>query len=221
MMRLDAAETARRLPYADLVPAIARAARELAAGTLNAPERLALPIGPKASLLCMPAAASDIGITKIVTVHLENPARAIPAIQGEVIVFDVTTGERLLLLDGPTVTARRTAAVTLLAIDRLSQDRPRTALLIGSGVQAAEHVRALVDYFDVREFWIAGRSLLSASRFCDNLRSKYSEIRVAPITASMLEPTGLGTDVVVALTTSKTPVIPAQLPDTTLVQDFL
>lgn len=107
-MPLDAAETARRLPYNDLVPAIALAARELTAGTLNAPERLALQITPRASLLCMPAAAPDIGITKIVTVHPDNRAADLPAIQGEMIVFDVHTGQCLLLLDGPTVTARRT-----------------------------------------------------------------------------------------------------------------
>src|SRR5687767_11112924 len=95
-MRLDAAETARRLPYNELVPAIAQAASELAASKLNAPERLAIPIGSGDSLLCMPATASDIGITKIVTVHQGNRARGLPAIQGEVIVFDIDTGERLL-----------------------------------------------------------------------------------------------------------------------------
>lgn len=216
MTRLDAVETARRLPYTELVPAIAQAARELAAGKLNAPERLALRVGPNASLLCMPATASDIGITKIVTIHPDNRARALPVIQGEVIVFAVDTGERLLLLDGPTVTARRTAAVTLLAIDKLSQARPRTALLIGTGMQAATHAEALMEYFDLRSFWIAGTTLPSAASFCNDLQSKYPQIRAAPISAATLEPSGLGTDVVIALTTSKYPVVPAQLPDTTL-----
>lgn len=216
MISLDAKETASRLPYAALVPAIARAARELVAGTLNAPERLAVPVGAKASLLCMPAVGPDIGITKIVTVHPQNAAHALPVIQGEVIVFDVNTGKRLMLLDGPTVTARRTAAVTLLAIDKLAPRPPRSALLIGTGVQSAAHAEALIEYFGVRSFHIAGQQLRSAAKFCESLRSKYPETTATPTVASTLARTGLGTDLVIALTTSTTPVVPEQLPDSTL-----
>lgn len=218
MKRFDAAETARRLPYSELVAEIALAARELAAGTLNAPERLAIEIGTgtQASLLCMPAVGPDIGITKIVTVHPKNASHGLPAIQGEVVVFDVRTGQRIMLLDGPTLTARRTAAVTLLAIEKLSQDPPRTALLIGTGVQTAAHVEALLEYFGVRSFWIAGRELHAAVLFCEQARSRHPEIRATPLATATLEPYGLGTDLVIALTTSRVPVIPALLPDTTL-----
>lgn len=216
MRHLNAAQTAQKLPYAELVPAIARAAAELSTGKLNAPERLALPIGPSAALLCMPATSSDIGITKVVTVHQENRARGLPAIQGEVIVFDINTGERLLLLDGPTVTARRTAAVTLLGIEKLLPRRPQSALLIGTGVQAAAHVEALIDYFDVQSFSIAATSLPSATKFCNELCSRHPDIRAVPMTASMLDPAGVGTDVVIAATTSKVPVVPPELPDTAL-----
>lgn len=216
MIELDAAETARRLPHSELVPAIARAAHELATGGLNAPERLAVGVGPHATLLCMPAVASDIGIAKIVTVHPQNATHALPVIQGEVVVFDTSTGRRLMLLDGPTVTARRTAAVTLLAIDTLATQPPRSALLIGTGVQAAAHVEALIEYFDVRSFWTAGRTLQSATIFCETLRARHPGINVVPVVASALEPAAIGADVVIALTTSRIPVIPPQLPDTTL-----
>jgi 1-piperideine-2-carboxylate/1-pyrroline-2-carboxylate reductase [NAD(P)H] len=216
VITLDAAETARRLPYSDLVPAIALAARELAAGTLNAPERLAIEIAPKASLLCMPATGQDIGIAKIVTVHPQNASHGLPAIQGEVIVFDAKTGQRLMLLDGPTVTARRTAAVTLLAIEKLARQPPRTALLIGTGVQARTHVEALMDYFGVQSFWIASRHLQSAALFCEKLHARHPEARAVPVALATLEPFELRTDLVIALTTSQVPVIPAQLPDATL-----
>jgi 1-piperideine-2-carboxylate/1-pyrroline-2-carboxylate reductase [NAD(P)H] len=215
-MQLDASATARKLPYSALVPAIANAARELAGGLLSAPERLSIPIGTNAALLCMPAVGPDIGITKIVTVHPQNAAHALPAIQGEVIVFDSATGRRLLLLDGPTVTARRTAAVTLLAVETLAPRRPRSALLIGTGVQSAAHAEALVDYFDVRSFVVAGTALQSAVTFCDTLRAKHQGISATPVLASKLDPAGHDTDLVIALTTARTPVVPSQLPDTTL-----
>lgn len=216
MTRLNAIETARRLPYSELVRAIERAARELAAGAINAPERLALEIGGKASLLCMPAVGADIGITKVVTVHPQNASHGRPAIQGEVIVFNANTGERLMMLDGPTVTARRTAAVTLLAIEKLMPHPPCTALLIGTGAQAAAHADALLEYFGVRSFRIASREPRGAARFCEQLRATHSEVHAVPVSTATLEPSGVGSDLVIALTTSKTPVIPATLPDSTL-----
>lgn len=216
MIRLNPEETAKRLPYAELVQAIARAARETASGVLKAPDRLVMPVGEQATLLCMPAAGADIGIVKVVTVHMQNASRALPAIQGEVIVFDAASGQRHMLLDGPTITARRTAAVTLLGIDTLAQRPPRSALIIGTGVQAAAHVDALTDYFGIRAFWIAGRELRQTTAFCEQLRSKYPGIDAAPVATSALEPTGTGTDIVVAATTSRTPVIPSRLPDATL-----
>jgi 1-piperideine-2-carboxylate/1-pyrroline-2-carboxylate reductase [NAD(P)H] len=220
MLRLDHVETARRLPYASLVPAIARAARELATGELNVPERLVISLGrnvdSKNSLLCMPAAGPDLGVTKVVTVHQHNHIHALPAIQGEVIVFDVDTGRRLLLLDGPTVTARRTAAVTLLAIDRLAQTPPQTALLIGTGTQSAAHVAALFEYFGVRSVWIAGRQSQSAAAFCERAMATHAGLRAVPVDASMIESVSASIDVVIALTTSRVPVVPARLPDNTL-----
>lgn len=215
-MRLDAADTARKLPYAELVPEIARVAREYASGALTAPERLVVPLDNNATLLCMPAVAHDIGITKIITVHQQNAALGLPVIQGEVIVLEACSGRRLIMLDGPTVTARRTAAVTMLAIERLLPRRPQSVLLIGTGVQAAAHLDALVEYFDVRTFWLAGRELRATQRFSDIMCAARPGMHSTAVTVSSLESQAATADVVIALTTSRTPVIPAQLPSTTL-----
>ncbi|MFX7906702.1 hypothetical protein ABTK51_20520, partial [Acinetobacter baumannii] len=74
-----------------------------------------MPVPGPGRLLLMPASNADIAITKMITVHPPPPARSLPAIHGEVVVMDAQTGVRRLLLDGPTVTAHRTAAVSLLA----------------------------------------------------------------------------------------------------------
>jgi 1-piperideine-2-carboxylate/1-pyrroline-2-carboxylate reductase [NAD(P)H] len=95
MRVLNAAETAAALPYAQLVPAIGQAVRELAAGKINAPERLVVTTDARSVLLCMPALGSDLGVTKLITVHNDNARHGLPAIQGEVTVFDVATGRRL------------------------------------------------------------------------------------------------------------------------------
>lgn len=216
MILLNAEETAQALPYRELVPAIARTARELAAGVLNAPERLVVPVGANGALLAMPAVAPDIGITKLITVQPDNTARGLATIQGELIAFRTETGRRLLLADGPTVTARRTAAVTLLAIDTLQTRTPHSALLIGTGVQARAHAVALADYSRVRKFWIAGSTLQRAKTFIESLHAALPDAQMIPLACSDIDPESVDADVVIALTTSRTPVMPAHLPAATL-----
>ena len=212
MRLLDPAATALALPYAKLVPAIAEAAVQLARGDIRAPERMVVPVGASSVLLCMPAIGRDIGVTKLITVHSDNARYGLPAIQGEVMVFDCETGHRLLLLDGPTVTARRTAAVTMLGIQRLLPRRPRSVLLIGCGVQATAHADALVEVFGVSRFYVTSRETSRAAAFCEALAARHPGIEAQATDISGCPPT----DVVIALTTSRTPVIPADLPRDTL-----
>nr|WP_315205535.1 delta(1)-pyrroline-2-carboxylate reductase family protein [uncultured Albidiferax sp.] len=214
MQILNAEQTARALPYDQLVPAVAQAARELAQQQINAPERLVVPMAEGGVLLAMPAVAHDLSVTKLVTVHPRNGAHGLPVIQGEVVVIDTATGRRLALLDGPTVTARRTAAVTLLGIQTLAVRKPTSALLIGTGAQAAAHADALVEHLGIAEFWVAARSLASAQAFCTALQTRYPQVRA--IAVDDLEHALPTTDLVLALTTSRTPVIPAHIAAHTL-----
>lgn len=212
MKIFDATQTAQALPYAQLVPAVARAARELAAGLIRAPERQVVPIDGDSVLLSMPAIGSDLGVTKLITVHARNGAHGLPAIQGEVIVFDTATGLRRALLHGPTVTARRTAAVTLLGIETLAPRKPASAVIIGSGIQAEAHIEALSDYFGIRDFRVAGRNQERTSEFCKRMSGRLPGINALPIDMAALLPAAAQAGLVIALTTSRSPVIPADLP---------
>ncbi|WP_286758353.1 delta(1)-pyrroline-2-carboxylate reductase family protein [Ralstonia sp. RL] len=216
MQSLDRARTAAALPYSRLVPALAQAARELAAGAIRAPERQVVAIDAASVLLSMPAIGADLGVAKLITVHANNAAHGLPAIQGEVIVFDTASGRRLALLDGPTVTARRTAAMTLLGIATLAPQRPRSALLIGAGVQAAAHADALAEYFGIAQFWVAARDAAGAGEFCRALQERHAGAVARPLAAGTLARELPETDVVIALTTAQTPVIPAALAPHTL-----
>jgi 1-piperideine-2-carboxylate/1-pyrroline-2-carboxylate reductase [NAD(P)H] len=213
---LNAEQTAHALPYDKLVPAIAQAAQQLANGEINAPERLVVGMGGNGVLLCMPAVAKDLSSTKVITVHGDNARHNLPAIQGEVVVFDTGTGRRLALLDGPTVTARRTAAVTLHGIALLAPAKPVSALLIGTGVQAAEHAEALATYFGIKRFRVASRNVTNAQKFCDGLARRHPGVSFEAVKIEDLSAACQDVDLVIALTTSTTPVIPAQLPSRTM-----
>jgi 1-piperideine-2-carboxylate/1-pyrroline-2-carboxylate reductase [NAD(P)H] len=209
-------QTVQALPYSKLVPAVAEAARELAAGTIVAPERQVVTIDAASVLLSMPAIGHDVSATKLITVHGNNAQHQLPAIQGEVVVFETATGRRLALLDGPTVTARRTAAMTLLGIETLARRKPAAVLIIGTGTQAAAHADALVEYFGVSNFLIAGFTHADAESFASAFRQRHGGLNVQAFAAESLKREVPETDVIIALTTSTVPVIPAAIPPSTL-----
>ncbi|MFC5478273.1 bifunctional Delta(1)-pyrroline-2-carboxylate/Delta(1)-piperideine-2-carboxylate reductase [Massilia suwonensis] len=194
----DRAQTAALLDFAELVDALALAAGELEAGAIRSPERLVVPLGAGAVMLSMPATADDIGIHKLVNVHPGNGRLGLPTIHGAVTVCDAATGRILCVLDGPEVTGRRTAAVTLLAMRRLLPQPPRHVLLIGTGTQARYHVQALQALHPQAQIWIQGRTAQAALRFCE----EHKQLR--PLDASAPD-----MDAVVTLTTSTEPVYDA------------
>ena len=104
---LDAAATAACLPWDALATEIAALLQD---STVSVPARTVLPLPQGGSLFVMPATDSRVAMAKLITLTPANTGTGRPAIQGDVVVFDVTTGERRLVLDGPTITARRTAS---------------------------------------------------------------------------------------------------------------
>jgi 1-piperideine-2-carboxylate/1-pyrroline-2-carboxylate reductase [NAD(P)H] len=153
---LAAAPTAERLPYPALV---AQVRALLADPTVEVPERLVLPLPGGGSLFVMPALDGRIAITKLITFTPANAGTARPAIQGDVVVFDVASGQRLLVLDGPTVTARRTAAVSLLAAQALAPVTEGPLLIVGAGAQGRAHLDAFAQGLPLRQVLVASRSV--------------------------------------------------------------
>jgi ornithine cyclodeaminase len=119
----------------------------------------------------MPAHDANIAITKLITYVADNPARGLPAIQGDIVVFDVRSGQRIALLDGPTVTARRTAAVTVLAAQRLAPQTQGPLLIVGAGVQGRSHLEAFARGLGVRQVKIASRSPASAQALAEHAQA--------------------------------------------------
>ena len=206
---LDAKGTADRLPYPELADSIREVALTIDSGGLQAPPRLALPLQEGGILLVMPAASRDIAITKLATVHPKNPGRDLPTIQGEVVVMDATTGERLGLLEGGVVTARRTAALSMLAARELAP-RPEGALLVvGAGTQGRAHLDAFRAGLGVSRAFISSRSQESAISLAGHARGLGMEAEAVEGPGEVLDDVGL----VVTATTSKEPVLPGDMPD--------
>lgn len=165
---LDASQTAARLPYLALCDEIVRL---LTDDSVQVPPRLVQALAGGGKLLIMPAVDSRVAITKLITFTPANAGSPRATIQGDVVVFDVATGERQQILDGPTVTARRTAAVSLLAAQQLAPNTRGPLLIVGAGVQGLAHLEAFAQGLGVKEVVIASRSPVSAETLASHART--------------------------------------------------
>ena len=156
---LSPAQTARALPFPALAQEIAALLQD---PSVAVPPRIVQPLDGGGSLFVMPAADARVAITKLISFIPGNAQRGLPTIQGDIVVFDVQTGQRVALLDGPTVTARRTAAVSLLAAQHLAPRRDGPMLIVGAGVQGRAHLEAFREGLGVQEVWVSSRSSASA-----------------------------------------------------------
>ncbi|MDT4814138.1 Delta(1)-pyrroline-2-carboxylate reductase 1 [compost metagenome] len=208
LLPLDAASTAARLPYPELARAIADMLAELRDGTAMAPPRIALPVGDaqhgEGTLLVMPARNRNLVMTKNITVHPGNPGRGLPNILGEVVVADAHTGARLAMLDGPTVTGRRTAAVSLLAAQCFAARTDGELLVVGAGVQALTHLEAFVEGLGVRKVWLQSRTRDKAEALAAHARTLGVDAEVTDTVAAVLPRVSM----VVTVTSSRSPVLP-------------
>lgn len=165
--QLDPAQTAACLPWPALVDAIEALLKGRQA---QVPERIVMPTADGAVLFVMPATDGHVAMTKLITLTPGNAARGTATIQGDVVVFDVASGQRRLILDGPTITARRTAAVSALAARHLAPRLEGPMLIVGAGVQGQAHLEVFAQVLGIAEFFVTSRSAASAQRLTAHAR---------------------------------------------------
>jgi len=89
----------------------------------------------KNTLLLMPCFIKECFGTKLVTLFPENPEKNVPVLNGIMVLNDAQTGVPLALLNGPALTALRTAAVATVSIHHMAPDKNKKLGIIGAGVQ--------------------------------------------------------------------------------------
>lgn len=208
MQHLTAAQTRDRLDYGALADAIEAMARRAYRGEADAPARQILPLAADGTLLVMPAADNEIAMTKIVTVHAANGDLGLATLQGEMMVMDAATGQRYGLLDGATISGRRTAALSLLAARHLAPRPDAPLLIVGAGTQARAHLEAFQAGLGTRCVYIVSRTREPAEQLARYAATLGVEARVLDGIADAPADIGL----YVTATTSTQPVLPDTLP---------
>lgn len=203
MIRLDAVSLHRLANVGDLVEAL----REAFKSGAVAPPRshYSLQNGPNAPTLLVMPSWREGGATgvKLVTVFPNNPARGLPTITGEYILFNGETGQTLALIDGPALTALRTAAVSALAADILAPPDARTLLMIGSGALAPHLIEGHMSVRDYEDVMLWARDLKKANALAARLSTRGVTVQVV----EDLDGAVRQADVVSCATMTSTPIV--------------
>jgi alanine dehydrogenase len=155
--------------------AVEHAFRALARDEVVQPLRtlITLPDGEQA-LLSMPAYLERPPVlgAKLLTLFSGNPARGLPQHQGVVLLFDAGTGALRAVVDAESVTALRTAAASALATRLLAREGADDLAILGSGVQAASHLDAVLGVRPIRRVRVWSRTRAHAETFVARARAR-------------------------------------------------
>ena len=123
---------------------------------------------------------------------------------GMVLVFDSKKGIPLAMIEGASLTAIRTSAVSALATDLLANRDAKSLAILGYGEQALRHIRSMLSVRDVDEIRVWGRDFAKAQTFCKRMSKETGQKISAFETAKACVEDA---DLICTTTASKTPIL--------------
>lgn len=181
----------------DLIPVMEKALIDFSAGKVVQPVRTSFEVEPYGGyFFLMPAYGEGLGV-KIVTLYYSNVERGLPAHFATIFLLDPATGAPLAVMDGTLITEMRTAAVSAAATNLLASQEARVLAILGSGVQARSHFKAMSLIRDFEDVRVCDQTPEIAQRFADEIGAR----------ATSAEDAVRGADVVVTVTSAQEPVL--------------
>ena len=207
MLLLGRDEVERLLDLDALIDALAAAMVDLSAGRASVPNRVAAGVDDRDGLLAaMPGYTPSAGALagKFVTLFPGNAGGELPTHQAVIVAFDPDNGRPAALLDGTAVTAIRTGAGSALATRLLAREDAAMLAILGTGVQARSHARAVTRVRAFADVRVAGRTQAKADALAAELAA---ELRLPVRVAASWEEACEGADVICATTHALEPVV--------------
>lgn len=207
MLLLSRREVEELLDLDELIDALADAMADLSAGRASVPDRIGALVPEREGLLAaMPGYTPSAGAlaSKLVTLFPGNAGTALPTHQAVIAVFDPDNGRPAALLDGTAITAIRTGAGSALATRLLAREDAGSIAILGTGVQARSHARAVTRVRAFKELRLAGRDHAKAEALAGELEG---ELDLAVRAVATWEEACDGADVVCATTHAFEPVL--------------
>jgi ornithine cyclodeaminase/alanine dehydrogenase-like protein (mu-crystallin family) len=184
------------LTYERLIPAMERALSDFSAGRVIQPVRNVLTIEEGQRFLGVMPAVTESGMgAKLVCFFPKNAGTGVPTHLAMIMLFEPDAGRPLAFLDGRLITEMRTAAVSAAVTKYLAPENSKVLALLGSGVQAQAHLKALRRVCRFEEVRVWSRTAEHAQRFAALHGAK----------AMALEAAVRGADVIVTATAAREP----------------
>jgi alanine dehydrogenase len=172
MLVLSRAEVRELLDLDALIDALAPAMADVSAGRASVPARIGARVDERDGILAaMPGFVPSTRalVTKLVSLFPRNAGTSVPTHQAVIAVFDADTGSPVALLDGTEITAARTGAGSALSARLLAREDSSQLAVLGTGVQARSHARAVALVRPLREVRVAGRDPAKAQALAAEL----------------------------------------------------
>jgi alanine dehydrogenase len=207
MLVLSAKEVRRLIDIDELIDALERAHNELSTGKAVMPVRQVVPLPQiNGRITSMPAYLSEnsaLGM-KVVTFFPENAAQKLPAILATIYLYSAETGKLAAIMDGTYITAIRTACASAMATRALANAETPVLGILGAGVQARAHIRALGKVRQIESVKVYSPSGENAQRLKEELESE-TRIKIEPVKTA--EAAVREADLLVTATTAKEPIL--------------
>jgi alanine dehydrogenase len=207
MLLLSEQEVQSLIDVDELIMALEQAHIQYSTGTAVMPVRLVVPLPQiQGRLTSMPGYLDGdraLGM-KVVTYFQNNDRHSLPAILATIMLFSPETGKMIAVLDGTFITTIRTACVSALATRVLAKAATPVLGIIGAGVQARAHIRALSRVRKLDRIKIYSPSGTSGQKIKADLESE-SGINIDLMPNA--EQTVRDSDLVVTVSTAKEPVL--------------
>jgi alanine dehydrogenase len=175
MLVLSRAEVRELLDLDALIDALAPAMADLSAGRASVPARIGAMVDERDGVLAaMPGFVPSTRslVTKLVSLFPRNAGTSVPTHQAVIAVFDPDTGSPVALLDGTEITAARTGAGSALSARLLAREDSSRLAVLGTGVQARSHARAVARVRSLRGVRVAGRDPARAQALAAELEEE-------------------------------------------------
>src|SRR5262249_318718 len=179
------------VPPERAVEAVRDAFVAYARGEWTMPPKVYVPAYPAGDFRAMPALGGGYALLKWVTSFPGNPAHGLPTGSGLVVLSDASNGMLGAVFDAAAVTAIRTGAAAVLAVETLGASAAGRAAVIGAGVNG----RAVA-----RTFQAVGREVVVWDIDEDRAREAADELGVA---AARSREEALAADLVATVTPAR------------------
>lgn len=173
---INQSEVSELLPMDECIDVMEKALKSLVHGNDILPLRSIMWLPEKKGALgLMPAYSDDLKVmgVKVVSVFPGNEGTEYDSHLGTVMLYEADHGRLLAIIDASEITGIRTAATSGLATRLLARENAGSLAILGSGVQAGQHLAAMLAVRKIERVCVWSRTPENARRFADLGSHKY------------------------------------------------